>query len=105
MDLYHMTTSANQNSFRYHETKQPCGQVLHQNTKISLVCKQTGLYIYIRRGFVVNGLYVFFYLKNQFYVFQTTPTVDYILTWVFTLENHCTRTAQSSRGDGSQRVH
>ena len=45
MDLYHMTTSANQHNSRYHDAS---SHVLEASIKIQkkiLFCKQTGLYI------------------------------------------------------------
>ena len=46
MHLYHMTTSTNRNSSRYHETEQPCAQGQNQNTKRNSVflSKQACIY-------------------------------------------------------------
>ena len=46
MYLYHMTTSANQNLFHFHETEQPCAQAQHQNTKRNSILQASRL-VYI----------------------------------------------------------
>ena len=73
MDLHHMTTSANQHNYHYHDAS---SHVLEASIKIQkeiLFCKQTGLYIlHAKRGLVVRGTHLapfctlfFSYLENQ----------------------------------------
>ena len=81
MYLYHMTFSANRNLFHYHETEQPCARGQHRNTKRNSFLKANRL-VYIAyevriscKGSLRTDLYVYCYLENQFYVFQTAPVV------------------------------
>ena len=45
MDLYHMTTSANQHNSCYHGASSPALETSIKIQKEMLFCKQTGLYI------------------------------------------------------------
>ena len=72
-------------------TTRPSSHVLEASIKTPkeiLFCKQTGLYIvHTKWGLVV--LYVYFYLENQFCVFQTAPVVVYrLMTSVFSTTQH-----------------
>ena len=94
MYLYHMTTSANRNLFRYHETEQPCARGQHQNIKRNSVLQANRLeYIAFEvriscKGPLRAALYIFCYLKSKFYVFQTAPMVVYRLRSVLSTSQH-----------------
>ena len=80
MYLYHMTTIANKNYFCYHETKQQCARGQYQNTKRNSVQKNSkrNRFVYFAyevriscKGPLSAALYVYCYLENHFFVFQT----------------------------------
>ena len=86
-----MTTSANRNLFLYHETEQPCARGQHKNNKENLFCKQTGVAYEVRvscKGPPRASVYVYSYLKNQFYVLQTAPVVVNRLMSLLSTSHH-----------------
>ena len=81
MYLYHMTFSANRNLFHYHETSSHVLEASIKTPKEILFCKQTGLYEarISCKGTLRAASYVYCFLENQIYVFQTAPVVVYRL--------------------------
>ena len=82
MHLYHMTNSVN---IKYPVTKRTSSHVLKASFKISSDLKAYCL-VYSAYEVIISCkgpfsaiLYVFCYIENQFYVFQTAPFVVYIL--------------------------